>query len=92
MNDPFTTSSEDEGYPSRSRERNHKALPPATLDLTDLSGSTTIGRHATMPIKTLHDEPREKCASAAVADGIILANATGILADLSGHVKDAAIP
>ncbi|BHF70053.1 hypothetical protein SprV_0301310200 [Sparganum proliferum] len=65
LNDP-STSSEDEGYPSRSRERDHKAFP-ATCDLTDLSGSTTIGRNATMPperlVKTVHEEPREKCAS-----------------------------
>nr|VZI49089.1 unnamed protein product [Spirometra erinaceieuropaei] len=46
LNDP-STSSEDEGYPSRSRERDHKAFP-ATCDLTDLSGSTTIDRNATM--------------------------------------------
>ncbi|VDL91525.1 unnamed protein product [Schistocephalus solidus] len=61
LNETYT-SSEDEGYPSRSRERHHKASP-APCDLNDLSGSTTIGRNVTVPpgrlVKTIHEEPRE---------------------------------
>uniref|UniRef100_A0A0X3Q122 PDZ domain-containing protein n=2 Tax=Schistocephalus solidus TaxID=70667 RepID=A0A0X3Q122_SCHSO len=61
LNETYT-SSEDEGYPSRSRERHHKASP-APCDLNDLSGSTTIGRNVTVPpgrlVKTIHKEPRE---------------------------------